>query len=65
MIIRIIKEAPAISGNKKYKVGREIIVTNDEYAEMLISKGYGKKLDERFSFIKEIRKARTNHKTEE
>lgn len=59
MILRIIKEAPGLQNpKKKYPVGKEVIVTDEKYAKMLIEKGYAKKLDERFSFIKEVRKAR-------
>ena len=58
MILKIIKEAPSITGKKKYPVGREMIVTDIQYGQMLIDEGYAKKLDGRSSFMKEVQKAR-------
>lgn len=58
MILKILKPAPNIKGTKKYRVGKELIVTDEKYANMLLDEGYAKKIEERDSFMKEIRKAR-------
>jgi flagellum-specific peptidoglycan hydrolase FlgJ len=64
MILKIMKKAPSITGKKFYPVGKEVYVTDPEYAKKLLDEGYAKKLDERFSFMKEIRKARKENKVD-